>query len=68
MYTYTLSSKFKVVHLFYYHIKTTSLWSNYWKSTKAKKKKKKEKKSTFATFKKYTLSQWFCLFDYKVIF
>lgn len=40
MYAYTLSSKFRCVHLFYYHIKTISLWSNYWKNTKAKKKEK----------------------------
>lgn len=55
-YIYT---KFNVVILLYYHIKTVSLRSDYWKSTKVKKK-------LFATLKKYTLSQWFYSFDYKV--
>lgn len=58
-YIYT---KFNVVILLYYHIKTVSLRSDSWKSTKAKKRK------AFAKLKKYTLSQWFYSFEYKVIY
>lgn len=33
-----------------------------------KKRKGWKKKTTFATLKKYILSQWFYLFDYKVMY